>query len=649
MFRKKYFALVMLTIFIITLSSMPPSAGKANSWDNDNRVNTSYGVIEGNTGREVFSWLGVPYAKPPVGDLRWKAPRPPESWEGVKETTSFGSPSVQYGGIMAIDNEEKILSGEIIGSENCLSLNIWRPRSEGDNLPVYVFIHGGSNQVGWSGFPIYNGSKLAKKTNAVVVTINYSVGIAGWFYHSALNIGNVLDDSVNYGLLDIINVLEWIQGKIKSFGGNPNRVTVSGESSGAMNIYQMLMSPYVKKNYFEQNKDLFHRAVLESGLMLPTPLETAENNASKLLVKLLLRKGEASNENDAEKIVEDMGENEISQLLTETSMENIYKCYEPSRVNAHINYGMGNYNDGYVIDNPYQRLILDRYVKVPIIIGSNAEEGKLFLAMTLGKNFKKGQAFENAMFGKPHPKNLSSYLDNKYWGAFRQAGKFVTIPVFQTFGAETPASLMSHHQDNVYVYNFAWDEEPEPFNFLIGACHAAEIPFIFNNIGENAFPFNHIAWSEANREGREKLSTDMINYWKNFMETGNPNSENLPEWKKWSNWPWANRKMILDADESDSVIWMADSFVNEDEYLSSSDNYLNKQMSMEGVDRLEMGSSIKEILKMGRTYISGEDSSERIIPKAIVFEKTLFLLWAVILISAVLGIFVYLGSGGSLL
>lgn len=648
MFSRKYLALALLVIFFMGLSSTTVGAQEIEEWNNDNRVVTRYGVIEGKTDEDAFSWLGIPYAKPPIENLRWKAPRDPESWNGVKKTESFGPPSVQHAGIMGVENENQILEGGIIGQENCLSLNIWRPKSNADNLPVYLFIHGGSNQVGWSGFPIYDGANLAKKANAIVVTINYRVGISGWFYHPSLNSGDSLDDSGNYGLLDIIQALEWVQNNIKRFGGDPNKVTVSGESAGAMNIYQMLMSPYVKENYFDKGKELFHRAVLESGLMSPTPKETAENNASKLLVKLLLRKDRASDENEAEEIIEDMDEKNIAGLLKNTSMENIYKCYEPTEVNAHINYGMGNYNDGYVIDNPYQRLIRGKYNKVPVIIGNNSEEGKLFLAMTIGKNFEKNQAFENAMFGKPHPNTLSSYLDNKYWSAFSQAGKWVTVPGFQTIGVETPASLMLHHQENVYVYRFAWDEEPEPFGFLIGASHAVEIPFIFNNIGENAFPFNNIAWSDSNKPGRKKLSTAIIKYWKNFMQTGDPNHRSLPKWKTWSNWPWSKRFLVLDAGETDKRIWMSDSFANEDKFLTSSENYLQDQMEEEGMEGLDTAVGFKEILEKAGEYIGGEDSEGGIISRTDILEKSLYLSWVVILIGAILAVVVYLGSGGQL-
>ncbi len=649
MFSKKHLCLALSIILIITFSSVPTRAEETKEWNNDNIVVTRKGVIEGKTTDGTFSWLGVPYAKPPIGDLRWKAPREPETWEGIKKTTEFGPPSVQYGGIMAIKNEDKVLNKEIIGSENCLSLNIWRPKSEVDNLPVYVFLHGGSNQVGWSGFPMYNGTNLAENAKVVVVTINYRVGVSGWFYHPALKTGNSLDDSGNYGLLDIVQALDWVQNNISRFGGNPNKVTVSGESAGAMDIYQMLMSPYLKENYFDDGEELFQRAVLQSGMILPTSMETTVNDSHELLVKLLLQENRARNENEAEQIIENMTEENKRRIFKETSMENIYKCYEPSQVNSHIDYGMGNYNDGYVIDDPYQRLIKGKYVKVPVIIGSNAEEGKLLLSVTVGKNFKENQAFENAIFGRSHPKTLSSFLDSKYWGAFEQGGKLITTSAFQTLGVETPASLMLHHQDNVYVYRFAWDEQPEPFNFLIGAGHAVEVPFIFNNMDGEAFPFNNVAWTNKNEPGRKALSETMLNYWKNFMETGNPNDDNLPEWKEWKNWPWSKRYLVLDASETEERIWMGDSFVSEDKFLTSSENYLESQMEKEGIEDLDKGKGFKNMIKEAGGAIGGENSEDSLVNRADVFEKSLYLAWIVVLIAIVLAVLVYFGSSGSLI
>ena len=166
---------------------------------------TQYGTVEGmqNEPSHTLAWLGVPYAKPPVDELRWKAPRNLEKWAGVLETKHFQNKSAQLAG------------QKLLGSEDCLYLNIWRPDTQEAMLPVLVFVHGGGNFNG-SG-ETFNGEILAQKTNSIIISVNYRLGVMGWFHYSALKTGDKLDDSGNYGLLDVLKSLEWVQGSIKSF------------------------------------------------------------------------------------------------------------------------------------------------------------------------------------------------------------------------------------------------------------------------------------------------------------------------------------------------------------------------------------------------------------------------------------------------
>jgi len=182
---------------------------------------TRYGTVEGVLAADgaTLSWKGIPYAKPPVGPLRWKAPRDPGTWDGVLETKQYQQRSVQLAGANAV------------GSEDCLYLNIWRPNTSEENLPVLVFVHGGSNVSG-SG-EAWKGDNLARTANAVIISLNYRLGIMGWFNHAALVSGDKSADSGNFGLLDIIKSLEWVRDNIRSFGGDPGNVTLSGFSAGA--------------------------------------------------------------------------------------------------------------------------------------------------------------------------------------------------------------------------------------------------------------------------------------------------------------------------------------------------------------------------------------------------------------------------------
>ena len=198
------------------------------------------------------AWMGVPFAAPPVGELRWKAPRPPARNSEVVEALAAGPMCPQFETILSGGD----LGGEpsVIGNEDCLYLNIWSPPNARD-LPVMFWIHGGGNTIGHAGSFI--GANLAAAHNLVVVTTNYRLGVFGWFNHPVLQTGNPADDSGNYGTLDLVRALEWTRDNIAAFGGDPNRVTVFGESAGAFNTLAMMASPLAA--------GLFHRAVVQSG------------------------------------------------------------------------------------------------------------------------------------------------------------------------------------------------------------------------------------------------------------------------------------------------------------------------------------------------------------------------------------------------
>ncbi|MEM0358685.1 MAG: carboxylesterase family protein [Candidatus Hadarchaeales archaeon] len=568
--------LVCATAVFFLLSSLQPLAGapRSNGWTPSLLVSTRYGLVEGFEKDGVYVWLGIPYAKPPLGELRWKAPRDPEAWEGVLKATAFPPPPVQFAGIMGSIEVEKIRNHEVIGSENCLYLNIWRPKS-GERLPVYVWIYGGANQAGQSALPLYHGANLARKANVVVVTLNYRVGIAGWFRHPALRTGNPLDDSGNYGLLDIVKALEWVHYNIENFGGDPNNVTVAGESAGAMNIYHLLVSPYVKQEYFDKGIKLFHRAVLESGALLPVPPELAEREAHGMLVRLLVREGWAENEEEAERMIAEMGAEGIANLLLSMPMENLYRCFVPDYMGSFSSGGIpflsllglsGCLADGYVIASPiwkpYWRLMVGKYIKVPVIIGNTSEEVKFMLPFMVEPE-KAMETMENAILGYPLSDNLEDYMD-PLWHPIYQPVSDLLTSLWQLVGVEIPASLMRLHQKEVYVFKFSWNEEPKPFDFIVGACHSSEIPFIFGNVGPGDYcpPYSspYFAYSPQNEKGRMKLSDAMIAYWSGFMRKGVPEAQGLPKWTPWTIKPKCPNRMVLDANEENLEVRMECSF-----------------------------------------------------------------------------------------
>jgi len=609
-------------------------------------VKTSYGLVHGKVwDTYTYAWLGIPYAKPPVGELRWKAPQNPEPWSGVLEATSFSDIPMQIASIMCVADEsyeDEIASGAVIGSEDCLYLNIWVPKTKDgklpSNLPVFVWVYGGADISGSSSMPLYYGANLARKANAVVVTFNYRVGIEGWFYHPALKTGDPLNDSGNYGLLDIVKALEWVKNNIKNFGGNPDMITLAGESAGAMNILALITSPYVKQQYFDRGVKLFHRAILESGGIMAASLEKAEQSANLILASLLVKKGSASSINDALNIIAGMSQDEIKSLLRNADMKELYEAVRdcsgaqadllslmsgllpsdlligllPSNIQPVVSdlvsqmndliaaimslvppellsslipedsagkYLMGlmnvvsmTYADGYVVaENPYVRLRDGNYIKVPVIIGSCEEEFKFFLSMglsdmasylntTFGRYIPSLSEYLEAM--RPWPEELAPFLD---WLLLVGYDLISTIgtKLWEAVGTDLVATFMSKYQANVYVFRFCWNQEPEPLDFLLGACHSIDVPFVFGNVGDGkGFPYCNFAWTSENKPGRVALSNAIIAYISNFMRNGNPGDPDgllgsLPFWSNYKDLIGYER-IIFDATDLKAVIYMSD-------------------------------------------------------------------------------------------
>ncbi|MHA2191187.1 MAG: carboxylesterase family protein [Candidatus Thorarchaeota archaeon] len=287
----------------------------------------------------------MPYATPPVGQLRWKAPLDPVPWLGIRKTRKFGSSAAQI-----------MLFLGPAGCEDCLYLNIWRSKSSESNLPVYLYIHGGGNSIGSSATSSYYGNAVAEKSNMLYISVNYRLGAMGWFLHPAITDGGSPEDrSGNFGTLDLVKALEWVRDNIKSFGGDPNNVTIAGESGGAFNVLSLLVSPSAK--------GLFHRAIVESGLSLIGSTEEATAQSERLLVALLMKDRKARNEEEAVQLISKMKEDEINEYLRSKSAFTITKNI-PAR-----DFGMAEWR---VFSSG------EWANKVPVIIGCTKDEMKLF-------------------------------------------------------------------------------------------------------------------------------------------------------------------------------------------------------------------------------------------------------------------------------
>ena len=512
---------------------------------------TTEGVVIGAEHRatNTLSWKGIPYAKPPVGDLRWKAPQEPEKRSTPLKTLNFCEICPQY-----TDHDNNPATPQVIqGNEDCLYLNIWRPRTKAANLPVYFWIHGGGNSIQWPLLSYTDAAALANKSNMVVVTVNYRLGPMGFFSHPALRTGKKGDetsDSGNFAILDLIQALYWVKANIKAFGGDPENVTIVGESAGAMNVISLIASPLAK--------NLFHRVISQSGLVKPaTPAQGAEH-ADEVIAKLLVKDGSAPDEKTAVAKLKSMSGKEIEKYLRLKSAQDFLEMYPEGKLMGMINFP-NSFGDRTVLPvDFYSDLKAGNYNKVPVILGTNKEEAKLFLnfdpTFTPWRN--DGSLFKDP--AKTELYDLAAQYQSDGW---------------KVMAVDQLARIMRSNTDQpaIYAYQFLWGAGgikksvmPSPFNVLFGACHAMEIDFVF---GTEAVSLGGVAFDEKNRPGRVALSNAMMDYRAQFVRTGNPNREGsgLPEWKSWSNIESSPKTILLDADFNNLKIEMSSKELTEED------------------------------------------------------------------------------------
>ena len=492
------------------------------------------GPVSGQTEENgALSWRGIPYAKPPLEALRWKAPRPAPIREEVLSATEFGAYCTQMGQPMM--DVDPSLYGKAVGSEDCLFLNIWAPAGAGESvsgLPVMVWLHGGSN-VGGSG-SFYNAAYLAAQQNVVVVTVNYRLGVLGWFSHPSLRAAadSELDKSPNFGTLDTIQALKWVRDNIEAFGGNAGNVTLFGESAGAMNTMTLLYSPLAE--------GLFHKAIMQSGSVRQTPVEVAENHtaddrsefsSNETAAKLLLNRGMAGSREEAREKVAALDHKAFTELMYSASGEELVATYTPD-IAAAIRAPQIIPDDIVVPSGQPWDLIAEagRVHRVPIMLGSNRDEMKFFMGLN--------PAYVTIVPGKEirihdlERYNLHARYLSDRWTAL---------------GVDEIALRLGKHNPDIYAYRFDWDEQPSypqaDFKEFFGAGHAMELPFLFNDFaGMEVFALH---FTEQNRPGREQLAAAMGEYWGQFAWTGEPGRGRSGELAPWPRWG-EGSKLILD-------------------------------------------------------------------------------------------------------
>ena len=510
---------------------------------------TQFGKVEGigDTQKSAYAWLGIPYAQPPVGALRWKPPVAPANWQETRSAKSFGSSCAQPGSFYAPPKADNGFSrdigntfGQQVGSEDCLTLNVWRPATDAKELPVVVWIHGGANTVGYTHNPGYHGANFARTNNAIVVTVNYRLGVFGWFRHSALKSGDALADSGNFGTLDLLKALEFVHNNISAFGGDPADVTVMGQSAGAWNTYAMMLSPLSK------GKGWFQKAVpLSMGTKIST-IAQADTYAKGAVRKLLVNTG-AATEASVDARIAAMSAADTAALLRSARSEDLVLLSSGQA---------DNIGDGVVLPASVAAAVAaDEYRNVPLLAGMTRNEGKMFMQSLYqvddAQRFLMMYDFNPDQPTAAGAPTIADILKPGTTVATYEASaaSYTTVAFGNSINAAL--TLFQAKQPQTYAYLYDWTQGPEPWKTLYGAGHGMDVPFVFGNFDKALFS---VVYTTANKGGREALSNAMMHSVGAFMRTGNPNHAGLGT--TWAPWTPAGtpKRLLFDATQTDHKI-----------------------------------------------------------------------------------------------
>lgn len=446
-------------------------------------ITTRSGKVEGIVENGIKSFKGIPFAIPPLGELRWKAPQPVKPWEGVLKADKFAPGAVQ--------------PQKLEQSEDCLYLNIWTTaNSDKDKLPVMVWIHGGGFSMGAPLEPTYYGQELTRK-GVVFVSVAYRLGILGFMAHPELSAETPNKTSGNYGLLDQIEALKWVQKNIAAFGGDPAKVTIFGESAGAISVSMLCASPLAK--------GLFRGAISESGGSFGPVGNTRQDGIISL------------------KGAENLGM-ELMKRLGVSSMAELRKIDAQELMKDPMSrMGFWPNADGYVIpDDQYKLYEVGKYNDVNVLVGTNSDEGAIFARPSEPNEYKK--RIEDR-FGDFGGKILQIFPGETKEQTATSSADIFTLTAF-AWPTWTWARLQSRTgKSNVYMYYFDQQQPKEAFMSITprGAQHAAEIKYVLKTMDP-----------KTTAEDDLKLSELMASYWTNFAKHGDPNGKDLPAWSKFT-------------------------------------------------------------------------------------------------------------------
>ncbi|HUR10310.1 MAG TPA: carboxylesterase family protein [Flavitalea sp.] len=464
-----------------------PAWGQREKKVQSNQVKTKNGIVEGTVEKNgVRCFKGIPFAAPPVNNLRWREPQPAPAWTGVKKCTAFGpSPMQPTPAAFSMWTEEFLIPKEPI-SEDCLYLNIWSgAKTAAEKRPVLVWIYGGGFSSGGSGVPIYDGTALAEK-GVLFVSINYRVGVFGFLAHPDLTKESGKNASGNYGLMDQIAALKWVHQNVAAFGGDPENVTIAGQSAGSMSVNCLVASPLAK--------GLFKKAIAQSGASFVSggftgsTLQQAEENGQKLMQTFNLTS--------------------IDDLRKKPALELMQKAQGIR----------GPIVDGYVLPASIAEIFAaNKDNPVILLTGWNEDEGLIFGPVKNASDFRKSAE-------EQYGSDATTFL--KFYPAtndIEAAASQLKASRDMIFGVQnyTWANVQSNKGRKVYVYRFTRKLPATGEYIKYGAFHTGEVPYAYNNL-----KFVNRPWEKTDQH----LANIMSSYWINFISGGDPNGKGFPKW-----------------------------------------------------------------------------------------------------------------------
>ena len=492
-----------------------------------NRVATERGILEG-AWSEVDSSIGVfrgiPYAQPPIGELRWRAPQGLASWTGVRSAKKFGAACWQ-----SYSDDAFVWSrGEFSRSEDCLHLNIWQPEKTITPAPVMVWFHGGAHTGGFAQVELFDGTELARQ-GVVVITVNYRLGPWGFLAHPALAEESEHNSAGNYGLMDKIAALKWVQKNIQGFGGNSENVTLFGQSAGSSSICALMTSPLAS--------GLFHKAIGQSAACLAK--EKVDANGQERgshLAQLALGRLRKSGPEDSESKV---SAKELRAIDNETLLSAMQTSdwSVASRIVV----------DGWVLPKaPLDVFNANQQTKVPLLVGSLANEGHELLPLNNALTESELDQYLNKTFADSAPKLKALYAADLAISPGMALREILT----DTFMAMSMRGWAQYnHRAGQPSYLYYMEYVPPAHQIYLfndpdlnlpggprssGAYHSGDLAYVFNNIGKSGD-----FWSEKDFA----MARTMSGYWTNFAKTGNPNGADLPNWASYE--PQSHNTLLL--------------------------------------------------------------------------------------------------------